>query len=108
MLFFANVKISQPHDMSIERLYELWNQEAEVTANEISSGYIKDVWKVAGKRQVIAILDVESHDQLDQAIESVPIVRAMGGSIDIEILPIRPYDNWAQDLAKEVGDNPGP
>ena len=27
----------------------------------------------------------------------------MGGSVDMEILPLRPHENFAHDLAEEVG-----
>lgn len=103
MLFFFDARVSQPTDMPIERLNQIWDQEAQAAMGAMEQGLIKGLWKVAGKRQVIGIVDVPSHDDLDRAIASLPIMRAMGGSVDIEWLPIRPYENFAEDLAKEVG-----
>ncbi len=103
MLFFLNVRVNQPTDMPIERLYHIWYQEAQAAIGAAEAGVVKGIWKVAGKRQVLVIVDVPSHDDLDRALASLPIFRAMGGSLDMEILPLRPYENFAEDLAKEVG-----
>ena len=103
MLFFLNVKINQPTDMPIERFYEIWDQEAQAALGAKEAGVVKGIWKVVARRQVLLVIDVPSHDDLDRAIASLPIFRAMGGSMDVEILPIRPYESFAEDLAKEAG-----
>ena len=45
-------------------------------------------------------MDVESGDMLDQAVNELPIWKLGYAHIvsDVEILPLRPYENWAEDL----------
>jgi hypothetical protein len=46
------------------------------------------------------VLDLESGDALDQAILNLPLWK-LGVShfvTNLEITPLRPYENWAEDL----------
>ena len=49
---------------------------------------------------IIAILDLPSADDLDHAIHELPIWKLGYAHIaaDIDIIPLRPYENWAEDL----------
>ena len=80
----------------------MWRQESEAALAALKAGAIKGIWKVAGRPEVIAILDLPTADDLDQAIHSLPIWK-LGYSHfarDVEIVPLRPYENWAEDLKK--------
>ena len=61
---------------------------------------IKAIWKVAGKPEIIAVLEVESGDMLDTAVQSLPLWKLGYSHIvkDIELIALRPYENWAEDL----------
>jgi len=64
------------------------------------AGAIKGIWKVAGKPVVIAILDLPSADDLDHAVNGLPIWKlGYAHSVsDLEIVPLRSYENGAEDL----------
>ncbi|MFQ5880300.1 MAG: muconolactone Delta-isomerase [Dehalococcoidia bacterium] len=99
MLFLLRAEVKQPTDMPIRKFYEIWDREAQHALGAVRAGAIKALYKVAGRRIVIAIVDVPSHDALDQAIAGLPMTQEMGWGLEmVEILPLRPYENFAQDL----------
>ena len=100
MLFFIRATIKQPTTMSERELYSIWKREAEVVLKAKEAGVVKALYKVSGVRQVLAIVDVPSHRDLDNAIAGLPIMKEMGHSVDLEILPIHPYEEFAEDLKK--------
>jgi muconolactone D-isomerase len=65
MLFFVNVRID-PKNSSFDQMWEVWEQEAEAAIAARSSGKIVNLWKVAGQRCVLAVVDVSSHDEMGQ------------------------------------------
>ena len=102
MLFLLRAYIDKPDDLSNKEFYSVWRQEADAALAAVKAGAIKGIWKVAGRPEVIAILDLPSADDLDQAIHALPIWK-LGYSHfarDVEIVALRPYENWAEDLKK--------
>ena len=97
MLFFVKVRI-EPKQMSLDELWDLWEREAEAALKAKSDGKIVALYKVSGQRRVLAILDVESHDELDRmAMAGVP----MAPYLELEdILPLREYESFANDLKR--------
>lgn len=51
---------------------------------------------------VLAVLDVPDHDTIDQALMGLPIFRSLGGGVKTEVLPIRPYASFREDLRRAV------
>jgi muconolactone delta-isomerase len=100
MLFMLKVYISKPASASNNEFYSVWRQEAEAALAALKAGAIKGIWKVAGKPEVIAIMDLPSADDLDHALHQLPIWKLGYAHIvtEIEIIPLRPYENWAEDL----------
>ncbi|MBI2936242.1 MAG: MIase like protein [Chloroflexi bacterium] len=103
MLYFVRFEIHQPEGMSAGELRRYWDQEAQTALKLRNPGPVKGLWKVSGQRVVLAVLDLPDNDVLDQALASLPIMESMGGSVKVEALPIRPYENFAADLRKAVG-----
>ena len=97
MLFFVNVRI-EPKDLSIEKLWDLWEKEAEAAIGAKAAGKIVNLWKVSGQRRVLAIVDVDSHDEMDQIfMAALP----MAHHLEFEqILPVREYEKFAADIKK--------
>jgi hypothetical protein len=58
--------------------------------------------RVGGRPVVIAVLDLPRADDLDHAIHALPIWKLGYSHIvsDLEIVPLRPYENWAEDMKK--------
>lgn len=102
MLFMLRAYISKPANVSNKDFYTVWRQEAEAAMAAYKAGVIKAIWKVSGRPEVIAVLDVDSHDALDQAVLGLPIWKTGNSHIvtTLEWTALRPYENWAEDLKK--------
>ena len=100
MLIMFKARINKPADMSNKDFYTVWRKEAEAALGAKEAGVIKSIWKVAGKPEVVVVMDVESGDMLDGAVNSLPIWQLGYAHIvsDVEVIPLRPYENWAEDL----------
>jgi len=100
MLFLLWFKVKQPESLSQKRLMEIWEKEAEAAMSAVKSGKIKGLWKLGGKREVIAILDANSHEELDEIVETLPITKELGYAIDIDVYPLYSYDNFYELMKK--------
>jgi muconolactone delta-isomerase len=98
MLFMIRFDIHQPTDMSMKELVDIWNDEAKAALGAVEAGVIKGIWKVSGQRTIFALAEFESHRQVDQVLTSLPIVQAMGGSVDTEAMAAYDYAEFAEDL----------
>ncbi|MEA2155828.1 MAG: hypothetical protein QOE11_1968 [Solirubrobacteraceae bacterium] len=98
MLFFVRFDVSQPANVSNEDLIEIWKREAEAAVGAIEAGAVPHLWKVAGQRIVLAIVDLPTAEDLDRALGSLPIIREMGPGMKTEAWPIYDYRTFAEDL----------
>jgi muconolactone delta-isomerase len=99
--YFIHVDIQQPEGMPIDRFLEIWHREAEATQEARDSGTLQG-WKVVGQRTVLCIADFPDHDALDRALSHLPTIEQLGGSVRVKAWPVRPYDNFAEDLQDAV------
>jgi muconolactone delta-isomerase len=102
MLFMLKAHLSKPAHTPNKEFYSVWRQEAEAAVAALKAGAIKGIWKVAGKPEVIAIMDMPSADDLDRAMHQLPIWKLGYSHIvtDMEIVALRSYESWAEDLKK--------
>lgn len=103
MLFFLDIHLNvKALDMTLDELWEIWAKEAEAAAEAKNAGIVAGLYKVVGQRRVLAILDVESHDQLDQILMAgLPMARLL----DVrEVVPVRPYESFASDVKKKFAN----
>jgi 5,10-methylene-tetrahydrofolate dehydrogenase/Methenyl tetrahydrofolate cyclohydrolase len=100
MLFLLWFKVSQPIQFTQKQLMEIWKKEAEAALSAVKAGKIKGLYKVSGKREVVAIVDVNSHEELDQILETLPITKEMGHSVSVEVHAIHPYENFYELMKK--------
>jgi muconolactone delta-isomerase len=105
MLFMLKSHISKPEELSNKEFYGMWLKEAEGAVAAYKAGVIKGIWKVAGKPEVVSILDVESPDALESAVLNFPFLK-LGYShiLNMELNVLRPYENWCEDLKKLAVD----
>lgn len=95
MLFFIKVRV-EPRDLSLDQLWEIWEKEADAALAAKGAGKIVSLYKVAGQRKVLGIVDVESHDELDRIIMAgLPMTHYLEFE---EILPVRAYEDFAKDV----------
>ncbi|MGD1716778.1 muconolactone Delta-isomerase [Dapis sp. BLCC M172] len=98
MLYHLDFRVEYPATMSQQELFVIWSEEADAAMGAKEAGIIINLWKCVGTRRVIAIVDVESPDQLDQIIMDLPIMKKMGQYVNIEVTSLRPYEDFATDL----------
>jgi len=102
MLFMLHARLNKPQGMSNKEFYGVWLKEAEAAVGALKAGLMKAIWKVPGKPEVIAVMDVDSADAIEAAILNLPIWK-LGYShlvTNLEWTPLRPYENWYEDLKK--------
>ena len=97
----VHAKLHKPDRMSNKEFFGVWKKEAEAALGAVKAGVIKNIWKVAGKYDVIVVISVESVDQIDEIMHSLPIW-SLGYDyiIDMEWTILRPYEHWAKQLDK--------
>ncbi|WLR57338.1 muconolactone Delta-isomerase family protein [Mesobacillus subterraneus] len=97
MLFFIKVAVNQKNN-SPDQLWDIWEEEAEVTLKALERKKIVSAYKIAGQKKVVLIYDASSHDELDKVfMAGLPLSEF----IEIEeMLPIRPYEDFAKDIQK--------
>jgi muconolactone delta-isomerase len=102
VLFFVRFDVTQPHHVSNPELIEIWKREATAALGAVEAGAVKHLWKVAGQRVVLAIVEFGSAEELDGALAGLPIVRELGSGVRTEALPIYDYAAFADALTEGV------
>lgn len=102
MLFMLHAKMAKPEGMSNKEFYGVWEKEAEAVLAAHKAGAIKAMYKVPGLPEIIVIQDIDTADDMDHALHSLPMWKLGYSHIVTELkwTPLRPYENWADDLKK--------
>jgi muconolactone delta-isomerase len=95
MLFHLDFHVEYGATMSQQDLFTIWSREAQGALAAKQAGVIVDLWKCVGERRVVAIVDVESHDMLDEILFTLPIMVEMGQFVDIKVTALRRYEDFA-------------
>jgi muconolactone delta-isomerase len=105
MEIMLRVDLAKPEALSNKEFYGIWLKETIAALEGVAAGGIKNIWKAAGKYQVIAVFDVENADQMDEAIHNLPIWTEGFSHIvtNIEWTPLRNYQNWSDHLKEMSG-----
>ena len=94
MLFFVDISVDTK-DLTLDEFWDLWAEEAQA-AGAVPEGLIVGLYKVVAQRRVLAIMNAESHDQIDRIIMAgLPMSHYL--VID-EITPVRDYADFAKDV----------
>lgn len=94
-------KLAKPEGIDNKEFFDVWFQESQAALEALKAGAIKAIWKVAGKYEVVAVMEVGSGDDLDAIVHSLPIWKLGYAHIVPEInwIPLRSYENWSKQLA---------
>jgi muconolactone D-isomerase len=98
MLFFVRFDVTQPANVTNKDLVETWVREAEAAIGAMDAGAVPHLWKLAGQRVVLGVVDAPTAEDLDRALASLPIIREMGPGVKTEAWPIYDYRTFAADL----------
>ena len=97
MLVYVDFRVNT-RDLTLDELWEIWEKEADAAMQAVEAGKVVALYKVSGQRRVLGILDVESHDELDQIIMAgLPMAHYLGIA---EVLPVREYSAFAEDVRR--------
>ena len=88
--------------MSQKDFFSIWAREAEAALGAKKAGVVVDIWKCAGTRRVIAVANVDSLDTLDQILLDLPIMKAHGQHVQIDVTPLRRFEDFATDVKKRL------
>jgi muconolactone delta-isomerase len=102
MQFFVRFDVSQPDTVSNEELVAIWRREAVAAIGAMDAGAVTHLWKVAGQRIVLAVVELPSAEELDRALAGLPIFRELGNGVRTEAWPIYEYRTFASDLDEGV------
>jgi muconolactone delta-isomerase len=100
MLFHLDFHVEYGATMSQQDLFGIWSREAEGALGAKQAGVIVDLWKCVGERRVVAVVDVDSHDTLDEILFTLPIMVEMGQFVDIKVTALRRYEDFAGTVNK--------
>lgn len=96
MLFYVQMRWNHEGRLSLDELWEVEKRETEAAQETIDEGMVKGLYKVAAQKRVIAIVDVESPDELDRtALGRLP----MREYLEFEqVWALRDYEGFAKDV----------
>ncbi|WP_152054324.1 muconolactone Delta-isomerase [Tautonia marina] len=95
MLFFVQMRWNIEGRLSFDELWELEEQEA---AWAMSEGPEAQLWKVAGQKRVIGVVQVDSIEELDRIVMGRLPMREY---LEFEaIWPLRDYPGFIEDVQR--------
>ena len=98
MLFHLDFHVEYPASMSQKELFAIWAEEADAALGAKQAGVVVDLWKCVGERRVVAVVEVVSHDALDQILLDLPIMQQHGQHVQVEVTALRRYEDFATDV----------
>lgn len=110
MLVMFRSLLRKPPDLPSQEFYAAWLDEARGTLEGVEAGAVKAVWKVAGRDEVIGVLDVADGEVLDRTVNSLPLWRQGYSHLVVETqwTVLRSYEGWADDLERLSRGEPLP
>lgn len=103
MLFLLDFNVEYPANMSQDELFQMWAREADAALGAKEAGAVVDLWKCVGARRVVAVVNIDSHDVLDQITLDLPIMKEHGQHVHIDVTPLRRYEDFAADVKERIG-----
>ncbi len=102
MHYLLHAKLKKPHGMSNDEFFGIWQRES-VAGRELEKQGVP-IFKVAGKYEVIVLLDVAGPSEVDEAIHGLPIWKeGYQDMVDVDVIPLRPYREWGEHLDRLTG-----
>jgi muconolactone D-isomerase len=98
MLYLLDFHVEYPATMKQKDLFAIWAKEADAALGAKTAGVVVDLWKCVGTRRVVAVVNVESPDMLDQILLDLPIMKEHGQHVHVEVTPLRRYEDFAADV----------
>lgn len=78
MLYLLDFRVEYPAAMTPKELFSTWAREADAALQAKQNRVVVDLWKCVGSWRVVAVVDVDSPDILDQILLDLPIMQEHG------------------------------
>ena len=65
MLLMMHAKLRRPNSTADKEFYRIWAEEAEIGLQALEAGTIQQLYKIAGKNEVVGIFEIDNGDDLD-------------------------------------------
>ena len=102
MLYHLDFHVEYPASMTQRDLFSIWAREADAALGAKKAGAVVDLWKCVGARRVIAIVNVDGPDTLDQILLDLPIMQELGHHVQVSVTALRRYEDFAADVKKRL------
>jgi muconolactone D-isomerase len=79
-----------------------FDHQDQIGAKE--AGAVVDLWKCVGSRRVVAVINVDGPDALDQILPDLPIMKEHGQHVQAEVTPLRRYEDFVADVKQRLAD----
>lgn len=103
MLFHLDFRVEYPAAMEQKDLFAIWAEEADVALGAKQAGVVVDLWKAVGARRVIAVVKVDSAEDLDRILLDLPIMKKHGQHVQVSVTALRSYEGFAADVKQRLG-----
>ena len=104
MLYFLDFHVEYPAAMTQKDLFSIWAREADAAIEAKEAGVVVDLWKCVGTRRVLAVVNVDGPDTLDQILLDLPIMKEHGQHMQVDVTPLRRYEDFAADLKQRLAE----
>ena len=104
MLYFLDFRVEYPAAMTQKDLFSIWAREADAAIGAKEAGVVVDLWKCVGTRRVVAVVNVDGPDTLDQILLDLPIMKEHGQHVQVDVTPLRRYEDFAADVKQRLAE----
>ena len=105
VLFLVWFKLKLSETMSQRQAFEAWTLESKEAPKVIPRERVKGLYKVAGKQELVALLDFDSHQELDETLSRLTLLREAGRSLSVEITPLYAHADFVKYAEGALGEN---
>ena len=102
MLYLLDFHIEYPATMAQKELFSIFSREANAALGAKEAGVVVDLWKCVGTRRVVAVVNVDGPDTLDQILMDLPIMKEHGQHVHVDVTPLRRYEDFISDVKKRL------
>ncbi|XP_013384411.1 uncharacterized protein LOC106154565 [Lingula anatina] len=90
--------------MSQDILMRNWKEEAQFALTTRQQGTELELFKAMGERKIVAFINVNTPEQLDDIAWNLPIMKSIGDQVHILCKSVRLYSDYLQDLQSNFAE----
>ncbi|XP_013384412.1 uncharacterized protein LOC106154566 [Lingula anatina] len=102
-LYMLNFEVEYK-GMSQDILMRNWKEEAQFALTTRQQGTELELFKAMGERKIVAFINVNTPEQLDDIAWNLPIMKSIGDQVHILCKSVRLYSDYLQDLQSNFAE----